>query len=71
MNENLDWLAQTWEIKEKLAEEFAGVTPAEQLKMMRAEIAEEWRKRGWTLNDAPANVAQYIPGRAKESEGGE
>lgn len=54
MSNRTDWLEQTWEIKRKLAEEYADRTASEQLRDMRESVLHEWEKRGWTLTEKPA-----------------
>jgi len=57
MDAQMNWLEQTWEIKRKIAEQYAGVSPSEQLRDMSERVAEEWRKRGWTLVEKGAAPA--------------
>ncbi len=47
MNESMDWLEQTWEIKRNIARRYAGVPMSEQLHDMHTRVLEEFRKRGW------------------------
>jgi len=49
MSDQKDWLDETWEIKRRLAERFAGVRASEQVKSMRESVLREWKKRGWEL----------------------
>jgi len=49
MSNQKDWLEDTWDIKRRLAERYAGVTASEQLKSMREAVAREWKRRGWEL----------------------
>jgi len=54
MSDQTDWLQQTWDIKSKLAEKYAGRPASEQLRDMRDRVEREWEKRGWALTDRPA-----------------
>ena len=54
MTEQADWLEQTWEIKRRLAAQYANVSPSEQVRAMRESVLQEWKKRGWTLREKPA-----------------
>ena len=54
MSNRADWLEQTWEIKAKLAEKYADVSPSDHLEAMRESVVREWKKRGWTLVQKPA-----------------
>ena len=47
MDGHPDWLEQTWDIKRKMAREYAGVPMSEQLRNMHARVLEEFRNRGW------------------------
>ena len=51
MNEPMDWLEQTWEIKRNIARRYAGIPMSEQLRDMHARVLEEFRKRGWDYPD--------------------
>ena len=51
MNEPMDWLEQTWEIKRNIARRYAGMPMSEQLRDMHARVLEEFRKRGWDYPD--------------------
>lgn len=58
MSEPMDWLEQTWEIKRKIAEKYAGVAMSEQIRDMRERVMEEWKRRGWAWTEKPTR-----PGR--------
>ena len=59
MTEPNDWLHETWNIKRALAERYAGVTPSEQLRDMRARVEAEWARRGWTLRE-PTDASRGV-----------
>ena len=67
MDEPMDWLETTWEIKRRIAERYAGVPMSEQLRDMHARVLEEFRRRGWDYPESaqdqdespkPAHVAK-------------
>ena len=51
MNEPIDWLEQTWEIKRNIARRYAGIPMSEQLRDMHARVLDEFRKRNWDYPD--------------------
>ena len=61
MSEQHDWLAQTIEIKSKLAKEYGHLPASEQVAAMRRKVQAEWETRGWRLTDKMQRVALSKP----------